>query len=428
MLLQEAQSDWLASKNIFYNTRSNKISDNINDLIESEDIEFDKEGLYNYLDYGYSAFGQTPLRNIKILEPNRNIRVENGKIQIKELPDLFEQDLGKRSGVDDTLEYLHTIINEKIKERQEDIIVPTSGGFDSRIINSMIEEKAHIHSYTYGTSERQEESFEVVYAKKLCEILNIKWEQIELNDYIQFIDDWNAVFGISTHAHGMYQMEFYAKIRNRIGNHGIVVSGIYGDLWAGNWKFKDILCSEDLESLSIHHGQKLDMSCCKLKCSHDLRDEYFEKMRYKLKDDNWKIIAASRMKIVLLSYLLRIPEYYGFKSWSPFLDYGAVIRMINLDWTKKEHRKWQIEYFKKKGVLIGELNLPCNKDNCLDYMVVKSSKFEPLDVELLGSIVEKSYLEKVNRALTDMTKDTMNCYRSYQVLYPVQKILQIKER
>ena len=70
MLFQEAQTDWLASKNIFYNTRTNQISDNVNDLIDANHIEFHAEGLRNYLDYGYSVYGQTPIKEIRFLLPN----------------------------------------------------------------------------------------------------------------------------------------------------------------------------------------------------------------------------------------------------------------------------------------------------------------------------------------------------------------------
>lgn len=317
--------------------------------------------------------------------------------------------------------------NKRAEETDTDLIVPTSGGFDSRLINCMIEDKKRIHAFTWGTSENQQESFEVVYARKLCELLHINWEQIELNRYNDLIGEWFQIFGIAAHAHGMYQMEFYQKMLTKIPQKGLVLSGIYGDLWAGNWRFPDVLQSKDLIEFSIHHGMRLDMSYSRIKCSHELRDAAFEKMRDKLKNDSWRIVFAARMKIVLLSYLLRIPEYYGFQVWSPFLDYGAVVRMINLDWKEKEKRKWQVDYFRQKGVLIGEWKLSCDTSNCLDYIVAKNTRFQPLNVKLLSQIVKTEYLEYINRSLRNLSKDKMNCYYSYMVLYPVQKLLELKE-
>ena len=429
MLLREAQTDWLASKNIFYNIRTNLISDNINDLIDSEYIEFHPEGLCNYLDYGYSVFGQTPIAEIRFLLPNMKIWInENNILEMETLPDPFEKVIGNSSAKEDVEEYFHNLINSWVDKSEKMVIVPTSGGFDSRFIDCMIEDKNRVHAYTYGLSDRQSDSMEVVYAKKLCEILGIPWKQIELGDYNLLIDEWYKVYGISTHAHGMYHMEFYDAIRKRENSTGRVVSGIYGDLWSGNWKFPDIKEGMDLINLAITHSINVNSHYCKLKNNYELRNSFYEENKYRLKAENWKIIMAARMKIMLLSYTLRIPEYYGFETWSPFLDFKGVSKIINLDWKEKEGRKWQVEYFRRKNVLIGNLKLPCDYANSLDMIACLRHPPKLLDVKLMGTILDETYVEKINAGLLNMSADNINYYNQYLVLYPLQKLLSLKER
>jgi hypothetical protein len=49
------ETDWLASQPVFYNERTGKASHNINDVIDYTNLEFDREGFNNYVDFGYSV-------------------------------------------------------------------------------------------------------------------------------------------------------------------------------------------------------------------------------------------------------------------------------------------------------------------------------------------------------------------------------------
>lgn len=428
MLLRNAQTDCLASCNIFYNTKTNKIADNINDVLDQDHIEFNAEGLRNYLDYGYSVFGHTFVENIHILPANHRIWIDvAGKIQIEELEDPFEEKLGMASKPQEALESIHAAVSKWEQEVEGAIIIPTSAGFDSRLLNCMVSAKDRIHAYTYGISDIQSKSQEVVYAKKLCEILQIDWWQIELGKFHNYFEDWYKLYGFSTHAHGMYQMEFYDAIGKTEKNSGNVLSGIYGDLWAGNWRFDELKSSQDLKSLAITHGIHADSAFCKLSERHEIRDAFYEKNRDKLKDEKWRLIFAARMKMVLLSYLLRVPQYYGFSAWSPFIDVEVISQMINLDKKVKERRKWQVDYFKNTGVLIGEMGLACDTANTLDVTACRKIMPQPLNVKLLGRLMDENYVESINKKLPSIDSVTNRVYCSYLTLFPLQKVLELKE-
>ncbi len=431
MFIREAVSDWLGSRNYFYNTRTNTISENINDVIDYSHISFHPEGLNNYLTYGYSVFGQTPIDEVKVLEPNMRVFIdESGKIVEEHLKDPFDDLMGQLSTPSDTLDYLSYIINEYVDKFDQQIIVPTSSGFDSRLIDVMIKDNKRIHAYSYGISENQRESIETVYASKLCDILGIQWKQIELGEFHSLIDEWEQLYGISTHAHGMYQMEFYKKISG-IEKTGTVISGFLGDLWAGKVRIGEINSIDDLNKLGLAHGLSACGAPCKILPDDSLKKRYFDNNKDKLKDENWRILETGRRKRVLLSYLLRVPEKYGFLSWSPFLDINAVAKIINLDWAEKNKRKWQVDYFRNRNMLIGDIGLCCNQRNCLDGQACIKNRLKPLDVKLLSSLFEKSYIEKINSSVAYLSNghlaysdsEEMKWYSRYMVLHPIETVM-----
>lgn len=432
MLLEEAKTDWLGSRNIYYNTESKLISDNINDLIDINNLKFNSEGLCNYLDYGYSVFEQTPIEGIKILPANTEIKKIDGRLRINKLKDCFEDDLGKITHESDVLDYLHELVlSFQFRHRRENIIIPTSGGFDSRLIQAMLKGDTLLSSYSYGANQDNDlESRDVVYARALCEKMGREWSKIELGTYHEQMESWYELYGVTTHAHGMYQMEFYRNIRQKhhfIGSE-YVISGILGDVWAGSWEFDDIKTPEEMYSLGKTYGLHADSDACKVKRknNHVIRDSFFDSCKEKMNDPIWRVIIAARMKVVLLSYLLRVPERYGYEVWSPFLDYKAVVGMLNIPIERRRGRKWQIDYFKKKDLLVGDwglLNDNRQINNIYEMAFIKSP-LNPLNVKLLGRIIDEHYIERINSHISNMGADNYKWYHAYLTLWPLQKIIE----
>lgn len=428
MFFEKYQTDWLSSHIIFYNTRDNRISDNINELIDPHNIIIHPEGLCNYLQYGYCVFGQTPISDIKFLLPNQKIyKNSSGDIVIEDVDDPFDNLLGLHCSSEKVIEELErVIIDFQTDNKNKKFIIPTSGGFDSRIINALWGKKENAFAFTYGISKIPSESLDVVYAKKLCEITGVNWKEIILGDYVKLIDRWDELMGIATHSHGMYQMEFYSKIKE-LGIDYTVISGIFGDIWAGNWDFPDIDSPEDLIILGKSYVEHIDPVHCKLKTDYAIRDNYYRLKKEKLKDRNWRVLEAGRTKIMLISYLMRVPEYYGFPTWSPFLDAGVVSSMLNLDWPEKKGRKWQVDYFRKKGLLIGEMGLKCDPTNFLNQYALLKNRPKALNVSLMEQLFDKCFVENVNKCVYSCDVNNLDWWYKYQVMYPIQKVLEIKE-
>ena len=166
------QTDWLASNPVFYHELTGQVSHNINDVIDFANFDFHPEGLNNYLEFGYSVFGQTPIKYVKFLRHSSKLTISrDNKLKIEYLNDPVEDWLGRTSSEDNVFELLSVSVHNWERSVQGEIVIPTSGGYDSRLLNFIVEDKARIRAFTYGISNKQENSFETIYAKFLCKKL-----------------------------------------------------------------------------------------------------------------------------------------------------------------------------------------------------------------------------------------------------------------
>ncbi len=395
------ETDWLASNSYFYNSKTGLNSKKINDTITSNDeVKFNKEGLYNYLDYGYSVFGQTPLENVKFMKPSsRLIKLDNGELLEEKLPDPLEKFIDYKLSENDLIE----LIQERVQKweskvpKRSNIILPLSGGFDSRLLLWCLKDKDRINSYTYGLSEDQSKSTETVHARKLAELYNLNWSQVKIGNFHSYIRNWYNEFGISTHTHGMYHFEFYNKIRNTLKGEHSFLSGIFGDVFAGNVKTQKIESSDQLIKLGYVHGLCANPSKLKINCEFNLRDKFWMENKENLKDYRYQIITTIRLKIMLISYLIKIPSLFSFNTWSPYLDIDIAMAMLNLPKERRLNRKWQIDFFKKNNLYLEGQNLKSDNKNLLNLVATLNQPLIPLDAKLLSSLIDEDYVIWINK-------------------------------
>jgi len=394
-------SDWLNLKPIFYNERTLEISYNINDIINYSNIEFHPEGLLNYLEFGYSVFGQTPLKNIKFLKPCSELSVVNGKFLIKKLKDPADQLFhNKKSSAKEVINLIKNDINNWASHQEKEIILPLSGGLDSRMMAILTKDKKKLSCFTYGGSSQQKKSYEVIRAKNLCKKYKIKWSRIDLNNYLEYMKEWSELFGISTHAHGMYQMEFYEKIKKKGYQQNGLLSGIIADGFAGSIPKLKINSYKDISKLGHSHGLNANPKYCKLKTNYKLKKIFYEENKKKLESWSYQNISTLRLKMILLSFLFKIPEHYGFNPYSPFIDEKIAIKMLNLPIFDRQNRKWQKSFVKKSGENTNKNPFIMSFRNNLGYQVLKNFKFEKLNHNLLTDLFEVEYIKNINKELS----------------------------
>ena len=106
------------------------------------------------------------------------------------------------------------------------------------------------------------------------------------------------------------------------------------------------------------------------------------------------------MKIILISYLTQIPEYFGMPAWTPFLNFEIVKAILNLNKDRRKARIWQKDFFKRVGLNLEDMNLKSDKRNRLDYDISKSVQIEKIDIELMKKYINEKRLIEINKLLS----------------------------
>lgn len=448
------ETDWLASQPVFYNEITGQAGHNINDVIDYANLKLHPEGFNNYLDFGYSVLEQTPVRHVKFLRHSSRLWVdEQGALSVEYLNDPVEQWMDYRLSEDDIIDLIRERVRKWEHSVEGEIVIPTSGGYDSRLLNWCIKDKSRIRSFTYGISENQSESSEVVYARRLSEILGTRWERVTLGDFHKYFEEWEKLFGVSTHAHGMYQFELYQKILSKVEKGSPFLSGIYGDVWAGDTHPPVIKSYYEMNKLGHTYGLIADIKFSAYSPLYELRKLFLEGNSKQLQNERYRVIIQNRLQIILISYLLRGPKLFGFRSWSPFLDIDIAMAMLNLPPERRHKRIWQKEFYQKVGLDLNSMNLQVTYKNTLDLQALRRIPVRPLDVNLLREVIKPKYVEWINQNIvncrsnlkdkilnrlfrvrkvggvlrrvgfTDIPKQ-LAAYNAYLVLLPIENLLQ----
>jgi hypothetical protein len=454
------ETDWLASRPVFYNRRTGAVSERIAEVIDFDRLEIDESGLRDYLDFGYSVLGNTPLTDVKFLPACSRLTVlEDGAFRIEALHDPVDDWLERITDEREAVELLQAVVREWERTTDGPIVIPTSGGYDSRLLNLLIHERSRIRAFTYGISTVQSESREVVHARLICEKLGIQWRQIQLGEFNMYLEPYIEEFGVSSHAEGMYHMEFYAKILPFVGQGAWVLSGIVGDAWAGNHSFHAMSSAADVQRLTeLSYGVRMDPRVCGLSSSSESCERFFATERRKLELPWYRVVTAIRLKMMMLRYLCRVPECLGYRVWSPFLLPEVALAMLTIAPARREGRLWQRDLFRKHGLDLdgwptqGSLRR-IDSGNVLDLCALSRVPLPPLEASSLDGVVPRNVVDAVNRDLrtketarqmvlraagripklrgvlarhgleSDLSHTKLEAYRRYVVLLPLAHVL-----
>lgn len=398
----EYRTDWLGLPSLFYNEKTGRVGNTIHDVVDYGEMEFHPEGLANYLDAGFSVLGQTPLRDVRFLLPSSRLtRSDDGRITIEIPDDPVEKLMPARSTAAGVLEMLEERVRQWEARTAGPIVLPLSGGYDSRLLASFCREREMLRAFSYGLCDRQERSCEIVYARAVADALGIQWSPVPLGKFHRFFDDWESLYGPAVHAHGMYQFEFYESLRASLGpGETALLSGIIGDGWSGGAAIGRVDTPGQVLHLSYSHGMCADSGQMLHPVGErPLVEGYFARNREKLREEPFRVVEAMRMKLLLLSYLFRVPESFGFRPWSPFLDRDIALAMVALPREDRRGRRWQRDYFAGRGLLVEERRLSCSWANTLNHQGMEAMLPPPLDARLLGEVVRPEYVEGINAAL-----------------------------
>lgn len=391
-------NDWLGSAPCFFNEKTGAIGQRIHEVIDYRNLEFDGDALGDYLDFGYSVFGRTPVRHVRFVQPCASlVRTDEGALLEQALPDPVDRWSRQPTDPEETILALSQSVKAWEKTVTGDIVLPLSGGYDSRLLAALIEDKSRLRAYTYGISTRQDKSHEVLRAEKIAGRLGCRWQHIPLGKFHRELPAWEQEFGVSTHAHGMYHMEFYREISRQLGaGHGLL-SGLIGDAWAGSIGYLSANSLHDLPALGLSHGVHAGRGQCRLRHTGRYREMFWAEHAERFQDPTCQIVERIRLKMILLRYLLILPAKNGFKPWTPFVDSQIVQRMIMIPSALRHRRQWQKNWFTQQGLMVRD-SLGGSRSNSLDLSALANCAPEPLDATLLDELFPRSYIESINRS------------------------------
>ncbi len=397
------ENDWLGSIPVFYNKKAKIVSTLSNFCLKDKTIH--NEGFSNFCEFGYSVFEQTIFMDVKFMRYYSKLIISDKIVTVyKEDPVLDSSFLEQETTENEAIDLMQNYISDIESKIEGNIVIPTSGGYDSRILNYFVQDKRRIRSFTYGLSKDQSKSYEVIYAKKISEIYNTYWKHIELKEYNKYIDNWIDIYGFSTHLHGMYHIEFYKNISKEYDFSGSsFLSGIIGDVWAEFGKIKDINSYKDIINLGFTHGISLNFKYLEIVSTNELKKKNFYKNNKILKNDRIKTIFAVRTKLMLLSYLTQIPEYFAMPVWTPFLNYNIVRTILNIPNKRRKNRVWQKDFFTKVGLNIENKNLWSVKSNELNYETGRIAELEKININLMKNYVNETKLIEINKTLSKLS-------------------------
>lgn len=396
------ENDWLGSIPVYYNLVQSSVS-TLSLLCSQDERDLSTEGVGYFLKNGYSSFEMTIFENVKFLRYFSRLRIDCEGLKVIYLDDpiLTNAFLGGSTSEIDALSIIANEVNHLVGDSSKSVVIPTSGGFDSRILNHAVRDKDRIKSFTYGIGKDQSKSFEAVYAKRISEVIGVEWNQIFLENFLEYSDDWFHLYGFSVHLHGMYQIEFYKKVVNflRVDDDMFLLSGIVGDAWAGSVRNISISKKDDVSKLFYTHGMSVNSRYLK-NFDTSSQDSFWKDHSKYLANERYAVVMLVRTKMILLSYLMEVPTYFGFKCVSPFLDYEVVQSMLSIPVERRRDRIWQKDFFKRLHLNIEDWGIKTRKDNSLNFIQAYSNEFEKLDTSRINHCIENGRVEWINKQLS----------------------------
>ncbi len=257
------ENDYAGTIPVFYSKREYLSLSNIEScvMLDSKTIknDFSYENIYGYMRYMHFIWDETAYKHISTMLPDSLYVFDAKKSTIKETYLKTVKVTKKYIGLSD-IEISNELnkLNDKLVyeslEKYDQVILPLSSGYDSRMILVALAKRADLknklHCFTYGSIG----SVEVEAARQLTSELGVKWDFIDLplkfltKDYLHEIHD---IFGASLHMHGMYQLEFFNEISKKIKieKNSCLTSGFMTGVPAG--QHNTLLGINNNESLTV---------------------------------------------------------------------------------------------------------------------------------------------------------------------------------
>ncbi|TQD23850.1 hypothetical protein [Methanolobus vulcani] len=218
-------SDYVGSIPVFYSLREGVVISNIEPVVitnsstSEHDISYDS--FFGFMKFSHLIWEETLYKHIFSQEPDSRYTYTLGtkepkKTDLKSIKASNDRIYKSDIEVAKDLYRLNKDLVQNALLPYKEIVLPLSAGYDSRMIIAACSENEgllkRLKCFTYGS----ENSVEVIAAKELCKVYGVYWRHIELPcQFLErhYLNPILNIFGSSLHLHGMYQLEFWEKIK-----------------------------------------------------------------------------------------------------------------------------------------------------------------------------------------------------------------------
>ena len=355
-------SDVMRTFPLFYSTSNNtiEISDNIN-FFSNKSI--DQKLCNELIELRYIVGNNTIYKDIYQMQSNEIITINNnGKIKSERYYDFKSQNklIEKKDVFKNITTTFDLAIDKLIKYANgRPIILPLSGGYDSRQILLSLHKKKYnnVICYTYGKNIKEE----ALISKKLAEKMGYKWYFIKYDNkkmkkiyynkkmYGNLVDYISRGFS-SPHIQEWASIK-YLKENDLLPNNSIIAPGFTGDALSGSHISKEFFTKKEYTKEELlkqiidynfiitnnytDNALRLENTLSIKKNKLNLQEtlDYYNK--YDFEERQVKYITNS----------VRIYDYYGYEWYLPFWDKGYINTWMNIDIKHKYNRNALAEYF-----------------------------------------------------------------------------------
>lgn len=343
-------SDITRTHPILYQQSSNgdiHIADNVGGLSSANLVKLSDPLVTNFLSTGYTLDNSTLYQNVfQVTSAELCCISHNSGIKRYQYWDYLVQH--KNNPAVDFSNCLNTV-NELLfsvgKSMSKALsgataVVPLSGGYDSRLILSLLLEQKHerIICYTYGAPG----SPEIKFAKRVAEKLSVKLivivYQSEFFDQMVDVQELENFFHTAAagssipHLQDFYAVK-YMKKNNLIPRDSVFVPGHSGDIFAGTHIEKDVKLTDGSDVLSSYLFKK-HFWLNKPAINTDLPHVSFDRPVYSIMENwSWK---ERQSKFIVNS--CRNYEFFSYDFYLPLWDIRLASYFKNIPLKHKNRR------------------------------------------------------------------------------------------
>ena len=343
-------TDLIRSFPIFFSLKDDTYYfSNVGEKLINPESEIDSSSLLECLSTGYCLGQKTIYKNINCMKPGQLIYNYNLQKDLKfDFFFKFNQTIKKENFHKDFFEEKFSklfdgIIDNLIKiSNDNQIVIPLSGGLDSRLILCKLVEKKYdnIFAFSYGLKKNSD----AIIAQKVSNSLNVKWHFIDFNkskfreyynsnlkkNYDRFADNLSAVPN--------YQDVFFVyelKRLNLISDKSTFVNGQTGDFITGaqipytfGQKMVQNFFFEKIKTKNFYLWKELES----LNAEVHINDHFKNFLKFNEKklsfEDLFEIWNFEERQVKYIINGQRAYEFFDFRWFLPFWD-GELIKFWN---------------------------------------------------------------------------------------------------